>query len=72
MPPSASRLTAASPVETPRSPVRAAGSAEPRLDARSIAGIGEMLRNHHEELLREPVPERFAALLAQLDQGNRR
>jgi len=72
MPPSASRLTAASPVETPRSPVRSAGPADPRLDARSIAGIGEMLRDHHKALLREPVPERFAALLSQLDRGSRR
>ena len=71
MPPSASRLTAASPAETPRNPVRPAGPSQPRLDARSIAGIGEMLRDYHKALLREPVPDGLATLVARLDRESR-
>ncbi len=72
MPPSSSRLAAVAP--SPRSNARPARAElpEPRLDVHSIAGIGERLRDHHRALLSEPVPERFAALLAQLDRENRR
>jgi hypothetical protein len=43
------------------------GSDEPKLDARLQAEIGAKLRSYYVDLVSEPVPQRFADLLAQLD-----
>lgn len=39
----------------------------PRLDRQIQARIGEQLRSMYDELLHQPIPDRFADLLGQLD-----
>lgn len=54
-----------------RAPIVAAAQADvipvPGLDSRLVALVGERLRALHDNLLREPVPDRFLELLGQLD-----
>nr|WP_281024019.1 NepR family anti-sigma factor [Microvirga flavescens] len=44
--------------------------AEPRLDGISQSRIGEQLRAMYDDLMQQPIPERFSELLAKLDQGS--
>jgi hypothetical protein len=43
--------------------------AEPTLDRAIQARIGEKLRAMYDELLEQPVPDRFASLLDRLQRG---
>ena len=43
---------------------------EPRLDKMSQKRIGDQLRAMYDELMQQPVPDRFKDLLAQLDKGS--
>lgn len=44
-------------------------AAEPQLDQTSQSRIGEQLRAMYDDLMQQPVPDRFAELLAKLDAG---
>jgi hypothetical protein len=48
-------------------PIRLGHPDEPRLDATLQAEIGRKLRAYYADLVSEPVPQRFADLLARLD-----
>ena len=43
---------------------------DPKLDTTSQRRIGDQLRAMYDELMQQPVPDRFKELLDQLDQGN--
>jgi hypothetical protein len=43
---------------------------DPKLDTSSQKRIGDQLRAMYDELMQQPVPDRFKELLDQLDQGN--
>ncbi|NIX76804.1 NepR family anti-sigma factor [Microvirga terricola] len=42
-------------------------TAEPKLDSTSQKRIGDQLRAMYDELMQQPVPDRFKELLEQLD-----
>ena len=42
-------------------------SIEPGFDLKPYEAIGRALRAHYDDLLREPLPQRFEELLSQLD-----
>jgi hypothetical protein len=42
----------------------------PKLDKTAQTRIGHHLRAMYDELIHQPVPDRFAALLAQLEEGS--
>ncbi|MGO4704593.1 NepR family anti-sigma factor [Microvirga sp. 2MCAF38] len=44
---------------------------EPRLDEISQSRIGEQLRAMYDDLMQQPIPDKFAELLSKLDQGAR-
>lgn len=44
----------------------------PQLDEQAVRRIGGKLREHYETLSSEPVPDRFAKLLDQLEQSKNR
>jgi hypothetical protein len=44
--------------------------AEPNIPPQLAAYIGEQLRAHYAALLREPIPDRFVAILRDLDQAS--
>ena len=43
---------------------------EPKLDSNSQRRIGDQLRAMYDELMQQPVPDRFKELLDQLDKGD--
>ncbi|NBJ13502.1 NepR family anti-sigma factor [Microvirga arsenatis] len=43
---------------------------DPKLDSTSQKRIGDQLRAMYDELMQQPVPDRFRELLDQLDKGN--
>ncbi len=43
---------------------------DPKLDSGSQQRIGDQLRAMYDELMQQPVPDRFKELLAQLDNEN--
>jgi hypothetical protein len=43
----------------------------PKLDRQVQARIGEQLRSMYDDLLRQPVPDRFSELLSKLDSTER-
>jgi Anti-sigma factor NepR len=43
---------------------------DPKLDSGSQRRIGDQLRAMYDELMQQPVPDRFKDLLAQLDKKN--
>jgi hypothetical protein len=45
-------------------------SSNPRLDRTIQTRIGDQLRAMYDELMQQPVPDRFAELLAQLDRDD--
>jgi hypothetical protein len=59
------RLAAVAPEATP---ARANGSPEPGLDRNVQARIGDNLRAMYDDLLQQPVPDRFRDLIGQLEQ----
>jgi hypothetical protein len=44
-------------------------SSEPRLDKMSQGRIGDQLRAMYDDLMQQPVPDRFADLLSKLEQS---
>lgn len=44
----------------------------PELDPRIQGAIGRALQSHYEDLVREPIPDRFLVLLAELEAKERR
>ncbi len=40
---------------------------ETTLDGKPLDALGRALRSHYDDLLRQPLPARFEALLAELD-----
>jgi hypothetical protein len=60
-----SRLARAAP-ERLTHPRNASG---PKLDKTAQTRIGHHLRAMYDDLVQQPVPDRFAALLAQLEEG---
>jgi hypothetical protein len=53
-------------------PPKASGKTAPQLDARIQDAIGRSLQAHYDDLLKEPVPDRFLALLAELEAKEQR
>ena len=47
--------------------IKTSSAAEPGLDKLSQSRIGDQLRAMYEDLVQQPVPDRFKDLLAQLD-----
>jgi hypothetical protein len=45
-------------------------SSEPKLDKMSQGRIGDQLRAMYDDLMEQPVPDRFRDLLAKLEQNN--
>lgn len=41
--------------------------AEAGLDAKSMDAIGRALKNHYDDLVKAPLPDRFQQLIASLD-----
>ena len=54
-----------------RSSVRDEPSSEPGLDRQIQGRIGDQLRAMYDELMHQPVPDRFADLLGQLEKSDR-
>jgi hypothetical protein len=44
---------------------------DPKLDSNSQRRIGDQLRAMYDELMQQPVPDRFRDLLEQLEKSNR-
>jgi hypothetical protein len=53
----------------PEASLSAELSSEPRLDSVSRGRIGDQLRAMYDDLMQQPVPERFKDLLDQLDRA---
>lgn len=53
---------------TPQSSTNDDLSSEPALDRQIQSRIGDQLRAMYDELMQQPVPDRFADLLSRLDQ----
>ncbi len=45
-------------------------SSDPKIDRAVQGRIGDQLRAMYDDLMQQPVPDRFAQLLAKLEQGN--
>ena len=45
-------------------------SSDPKLDRTTQTRIGDQLRAMYDDLMQQPVPDRFAQLLAKLEQGD--
>ena len=45
-------------------------TSDPKLDRTTQTRIGDQLRAMYDDLMQQPVPDRFAQLLAQLEQGD--
>lgn len=43
----------------------------PRLDKTAVADIGRKLRESYQQIVDEPVPDRFAALLDELEKASK-
>ncbi|MET0742200.1 MAG: NepR family anti-sigma factor [Microvirga sp.] len=54
----------------PEASLSAQLSPEPRLDSVSQGRIGDQLRAMYDDLMQQPVPDRFKDLLEQLDKTN--
>lgn len=50
----------------------AQGQEPPELDPRIQGAIGRALQSHYDELVREPIPDRFLVLLAELEAKEQR
>jgi Anti-sigma factor NepR len=48
---------------------RSSENARPRIDPRVQREIGKHLRAHYDEVIKEPVPDKFIELLEQLEQS---
>jgi hypothetical protein len=48
---------------------RPSGGVAPRIDPRIQREIGKHLRAHYEDVVNEPVPDKFIELLKQLEQS---
>ena len=65
--PGAARTPASPPGSTPPD-----SSSDPKLDRLAQSRIGDQLRSMYDELLVQPVPDRFKDLLEKLDVGSDR